>query len=69
MNNRADIVTVEQLNTELLDFFGERSLLEEWMVTPLPILEQRQPIELCQTNEGRIRILQIIGEMKHGEMA
>lgn len=69
MKSCEDIVTVEQLDRELLDFFGEQTLLEEWMVTPLPILEQRQPTELCQTNEGRIRILQIIGEMKHGEMA
>ncbi len=69
MNNREGIVTVEQLKRELLDFFGEQSLLDEWMVTPLPILKQRQPVELCQTNDGRRKILQLIGEMKHGEMA
>ena len=47
MNNREGIVTVEQLKRELLDFFGEQSLLDEWMVTPLPILKQRQPVEMA----------------------
>lgn len=69
MNSREYIVTVEQFNRELLDFFGEQSLLDEWMATPLPILEQRQPKELCLTNAGRSTLLQLIGEMRYGEMA
>ncbi len=55
---------------ELRTFFdGDTDLMDEWMTTPLPILEGQKVEDLMSSAYGRKRIREVIGEMAYGEMA
>jgi uncharacterized protein (DUF2384 family) len=63
-------IYVAELKQKLLDFFGhDREMLNDWMNTPLPILEGACPSSLVESDEGRARINKMLGNMKFGETA
>ena len=63
-------VSIDELKQKLLDFFGhDREMLNDWMNTPLPAFEGSHPASLLESDEGRVRINEILGRMKFGETA
>jgi uncharacterized protein (DUF2384 family) len=63
-------ISIAKLKQKLLDFFVHDSeMLNDWMNTPLPILEGACPASLLENDEGRGRINKILGHMKFGETA
>lgn len=65
-----ELITKDYLLSQLAEFFeGDSSMVDEWLHTPLPILGGERPTAFMDTEERRRRLLDIIGEMRFGEMA
>ncbi|MBT79173.1 MAG: hypothetical protein CL587_02135 [Alteromonadaceae bacterium] len=65
-----DPITKDYLLIQLNEFFdGDHTMMDEWLHTALPILNQERPADLMDTEVGRRRLLGVIGEMRNGEMA
>lgn len=71
-NNTNDdtVVSLEAVEQELDSFFdGDKELCQEWLNTPIPRLNGKLPSQLLSSNAGRTQVLQVLGEMKYGDMA
>ncbi|MCB4438544.1 hypothetical protein LHL20_20150 [Alteromonas sp. McT4-15] len=62
-------VTVEALEAEIADLIDDPVLREEWLNTRIPILESKTPKSYFNTPSDRARLMQVVLEMKFGEMA
>lgn len=62
-------VTIEALEAEIADLIDDPVLREEWLNTNIPILESKTPKSYFNTPSDRARLLQVVLEMKFGEMA
>ncbi|WP_419227304.1 hypothetical protein [Alteromonas sp. OM2203] len=62
-------VTLEELEAELVTVIDDPELRDEWVNSPIPILELRTPKSFFNTAEDRARLMQVLLEMKFGEMA
>jgi uncharacterized protein (DUF2384 family) len=70
MRENHNITTSDELVFELREFFAnDEQLMNEWINTPLPILEGYRPFELFDSVEGREKLVHILGLMKHGDTA
>ncbi|GAB2912838.1 MbcA/ParS/Xre antitoxin family protein [Rheinheimera gaetbuli] len=59
-----------QLEHELNVFFNnDKALLDEWLDTPIPRFDGQRPRSLLLTEEKRRELLQVLQEMKFGDMA
>ncbi|MEG3768881.1 hypothetical protein [Alteromonas sp. 14N.309.X.WAT.G.H12] len=62
-------MTLEALEAEIADLFDDPMLREEWLNTNVPILESKTPKSYFNTHSDRARLMQVVLEMKFGEMA
>lgn len=62
-------VTVEALEAEIADLIDDPVLREEWLNTHIPILESKTPKSHFNTPSDRAKLMQVVLEMKFGEMA
>ena len=62
-------VTIEALEAEIVDLIDDPVLREQWLNTNIPILESKTPKSYFNTPSDRARLLQVVLEMKFGEMA
>ena len=70
MTENHNIITSDRLAIELREFFeNDEQLMNEWINTPLPILEGQKPSELFGNVEGREKLMHVVGLMKHGDTA
>lgn len=70
MREKHNITTSDELLLELREFFeNDEHLINEWVNTPLPILEGQKPIELFETVAGRSKIMHVLGLMRNGDTA
>lgn len=67
-NNKSE-VTLESLEAEIVNLIDDPVLREEWLNTNIPILESKTPKSYFHTPSDRARLMQIVLEMKFGEMA
>ena len=68
-NDRKAEVSIEALEAELVALIEDPAIREEWLNTPIPILESRMPKSFYYTEQDRARLMQALLEMKFGEMA
>tara|TARA_B100002049_G_scaffold116517_1_gene86143 strand:+ start:214 stop:483 length:270 start_codon:yes stop_codon:yes gene_type:complete len=65
-----EVITKDYVIKQIEEFFeGDFKLMDEWLNTPLPILSHCRPADYLSSEEKRVRLLGVIGEMRHGEMA
>ena len=65
-----EATTKDYVMKKIEEFFeGDLKLMDEWLNTPLPILSHCRPSDYLSSEEKRVRLLSVIGEMRHGEMA
>ncbi|MCG7651042.1 hypothetical protein [Alteromonas sp. MmMcT2-5] len=62
-------VTIEALEAEIADLIDDPVLREEWLNTNIPVLELNGPKSYFNTPTDRARLMQVVLEMKFGEMA
>lgn len=62
-------VTIEALEAEIADLIDDPVLREEWLNTNVPILGSKTPKSYFNTPSDRARLMQVVLEMKFGEMA
>ena len=68
-HNSKSEVTLEALEAEIADLFDDPVLRDEWLNTKIPILESKTPKSYFHTPSNRARLMQVVLEMKFGEMA
>lgn len=68
-HNSKSEVTLEALEAEIADLIDDPVLREEWLNTNVPILESKTPKSYFNTPSDRARLMQVVLEMKFGEMA
>jgi putative toxin-antitoxin system antitoxin component (TIGR02293 family) len=56
---------LQQIWTELLEIFTAENAVR-WLVTPLPVLRSRRPVEVMAEDGGLDRVLETIGRMSWG---
>lgn len=65
-----EVTTKDYVIKQIEEFFeGDFKLMDEWLNTPLPILSNCCPADYLNSEEKRVRLLGVIREMGHGEMA
>lgn len=65
-----EVTTKDYVTKQVEEFFeGDFKLMDEWLNTPLPILSHCCPADYLNSEEKRVRLLGVICEMRHGEMA
>ena len=62
-------VTIEALEAEIADLIDDPVLRDEWLNTKISILESKTPKSYFHTPSNRARLMQVVLEMKFGEMA
>ncbi|WP_218417943.1 hypothetical protein [Alteromonas lipotrueae] len=62
-------VTLEALEAEIADLIDDPALREEWLNSNVPILESKTPKSYFHTPSDRTRLMQVVLEMKFGEIA
>ena len=62
-------VTIEALEAEIAALIVDPVLREEWLNANLPILVSKTPNSYSHTPSDRARLMQVVLEMKFGEMA
>lgn len=67
-NNKSE-VTLEALEAEIADLVDDPVLREEWLNTNVSILESKTPKSYFHTPSDRASLMQVVLEMKFGEMA
>lgn len=50
-------------------FNNDTALINEWLDTPIPRLDGQCPRSMFATDETRAELLQVLKEMKFGDMA
>lgn len=68
-HNSTSEVTIEALEAEIADLIDDPVLREEWLDSNIPILESRTPKSYYYTANDRARLMQVVLEMRYGEMA
>lgn len=70
MNENFNGISMEALDLELRNFFEhDDEMLNEWIITPLPILSGQKPSQFFSTAEGRKKIITMLGLMRNGDTA
>lgn len=64
-----DLVDLAHLWRELRVFFGDKSVVEEWLQTPMASLDGAAPSDLMNSQYGRNLIRARLDEMRFGEFA
>ncbi|MCW8090564.1 hypothetical protein [Alteromonas sp. ASW11-130] len=62
-------VTIEALEAEIADLIDDPVLREEWLNTNVSILGSKTSKSYFNTPSDRARLMQVVLEMKFGEMA
>ncbi len=60
----------DQMSSDLQVFFdNDEDMLQEWLTTPLPILNGKCPLKLLWSSSGRAELSNLLLAMRCGEMA
>lgn len=63
-------VSLQRLQQELNRFFmNDKGMLEDWLSMALPRIGGESPRSLLDSELGRKTLLEVLNEMKHGEMS
>ena len=68
-HNSKPEVTLEALEEKIAELIDDPVLREEWHNTNVPILESKTSKSYFHTPSNRARLMQVVLEMKFGEMA
>jgi putative toxin-antitoxin system antitoxin component (TIGR02293 family) len=55
-----------QVIREGLEVYEDMSVLKQWLHTPLPVLSHQIPKNLLWSIRGRIQLLDVLNQLKHG---
>lgn len=67
--NNDSAPSIETLKAEIVALIDDPVIREEWLNSPIPILDSRCPKSYLDTASDRERLMRVLQEMKYGETA
>lgn len=67
--NNKSTLSIEALESEIVTLINDSVIREEWLNSPIPILDSKCPKSFLETTADRDRLMHVLQQMKYGETA